>query len=185
MADQEKTKKNLKADNNTFKEDVKKAAIYSSSWTILTAFLSLIPLILIFAISGLRKDINYGVFNAIQDGSLLLFIMAMTTAITVDYHFTVNLDLSQWLKSVIFTLFPFVIGVFIAGFYSILYISDENQINQSILIAFSYIAIVFALIYSFCAKLVIFFGERNFSKTTSDEKTNMLLTKDLHSDDTK
>lgn len=98
MADQEKTKKNLKADNNTFKEEVKKAAIYSFSWTILTAFLSLIPLILIFAISGLRKDINYGVFNAIQDGSLLLFMMAITTAITVIYHLSLNFYALQWIK---------------------------------------------------------------------------------------
>jgi len=107
-----------------------RAAIGSLIWTLLTSFLGLTQLWLTLGVSYVLIDKYYSLSVAIQDGSLLFFIMAIVTAITIDHHFTEISSIPHWAKSIMFTLFPLIIGVLATNLYVILYIADENQVNE-------------------------------------------------------
>jgi vacuolar-type H+-ATPase subunit I/STV1 len=141
--------------------NVKKAAIASLSWTFLTTFLGLIQVWITMVISYLLKNKEYNLRVALEEGSLLFFIMAVTIAITIDYHFSENIHLPQWIRSVMFTLLPFLIGILVTALYSTLYIADENELNQSAFIATQSFLIGLTILYAFIAKLLIFLYEES------------------------
>jgi hypothetical protein len=87
--------------------------------------------------------------------------MAVTIAITIDYHFSENIHLPQWIRSVMFTLLPFLIGILVTALYSTLYIADENELNQSAFIATQSFLIGLTILYAFIAKLLIFLYEES------------------------
>lgn len=85
--------------------------------------------------------------------------MGVTTAITIDYHFIEDFKISHWVRSVMFTFFPFLIGIFVAGLYVTLYIADKNQINESAAMYAQFAVIVLTIIYALSAKFVMFLHE--------------------------
>lgn len=139
--------------------DLMKAALDSLNWTVLTTFLGLIQLWITVIISYLLTNKEYNFYSPFQDGSLLFFIMAVTTAITIDYHFTKNINLPQWAKSVVFTLFPFLIGILVTALYSTFYIADDNELHLSGFMVIQYFVIGCTIIYVFVAKFLMFLEE--------------------------
>jgi len=102
-------------------------------------------------------------WGALQEGVLLFFIMVMTTVITVDYHFTNELPISQWIRGIIFTVFPFMIGVFVSGLYVALYISDSSQVDRPALVLIQSVIIILTIIYALIAKYIMFFHEETYT----------------------
>ena len=137
-----------------FRQNIKKSIQRSLSWTILTTLLGLIQLWITICVSYVLTHISYSMWGALQEGALLFFIMAVTTAITVDYHFTAELPISQSIRGIIFTLFPFLIGVFVTALYVTLYISDSSKVDRPALLTITY-----ALI----AKTIMFFHEETYT----------------------
>jgi len=58
-----------------------------------------------------------------------------------------------------FTVFPFMIGVFVSGLYVALYISDPSQVDRAALVLIQSVIITFTIIYALIAKAIMFFYE--------------------------
>lgn len=146
-----------------FRQNIKKSIQRSLSWTILTTLLGLIQLWITICVSYVLTHISYSMWGALQEGALLFFIMAVTTAITVDYHFTSELRISQSIRGIMFTVFPFMIGVFVSGLYVALYISDPSKVNRPALVLIQCGIITLTIIYALIAKAIMFFHEETYT----------------------
>ena len=142
-----------------FRQNIKKSVQRSFTWTLLTTLLGLIQLWITISVSYVLTHISYSMWGALQEGALLFFIMAITTAITTDYHFTNEFRIPQWIRGIIFTLFPFLIGVFVSGIYVALYISDPSQIDRPRLVLIQCAIIILTIMYALAAKSIMFFYE--------------------------
>lgn len=146
-------------DKHILRQNIKKSVQRSFSWTILTTLLGLIQLWITICVSYVLTHISYTMWDALQEGILLFFIMVMTTIITVDYHFTNELPVSQWITDVMFTLFPCLIGLFVSALYVTLYISDPSQVDRAALLLIQGVMIAFTIIYALISKAIMFFYE--------------------------
>lgn len=140
------------------------ALIKGMIWTLLTAMFGLIPVWLTFGISIITKNRDYSLSQAVQDGSLLFFVMAITTAITVDYYFSKDIDISGWVNKIMFTMYPFVIGIVITYLYSTLYLVSQPEIHVGIVSQIQYLLIAATLLYATIAKYVMFLDEEKNHK---------------------
>lgn len=94
-------------------------------WVLFTSFFGLIQVWATMMISYIRTDKNYSFLTAIQEGDLLFFIMALVAAITIDFYFSENLNVSNKLIAFIFILTPILISVFSIILYSLFYIDKD------------------------------------------------------------
>lgn len=140
------------------------ALIKGMVWTLLTAMFGLIPIWLTFGISIITKNRDYNFSQAVQDGSLLFFVMAITTAITVDYYFSKDIDISGWVNKIMFTMYPFVIGIVITYLYSTLYLVSQSEIHVGIVSQIQYSLIGTTILYAMLAKSLMFFDEEKNHK---------------------
>lgn len=137
-----------------------KAAIYSFSWTLLTAFFGLFQFWVTLGISAIIKTKHYSLADAIQEGSLLFFIMAVNTAITIDYYFIKDFKISPALERVIFNLLPSLILLIVIVLYVPLYIVPYDEVDQLTLMIAHRIVIGLIFIHAFIAKIMMYLHER-------------------------
>jgi hypothetical protein len=149
---------NSKDNNRTTAHILIKSAFLSLIWNFLTIFLGLLQLWITVGISYIVTTQDYTISDALQEGALLFFIMAVIAAITVDYHF-VDLPIMTIFKGFMFTLFPLIIGIFVTVLYVTLYLVDEKLIDKEVVSLFQYILIILTVIYAMMAKFIMFFYE--------------------------
>lgn len=136
-----------------------KAFIASLMWTLLTSLFGLTQVWVTIIVSYIRIDKSYSFSTAFQDGSLLFFVMALVTAITIDYNFSENLQIPQVLRSLVFTVTPLIIGILSIGVYVSLYTADKGEVDHESMANIQIIIIILTLLYALGAKLIIFFNK--------------------------
>ncbi|MGB0385124.1 MAG: hypothetical protein ACPGWR_09900 [Ardenticatenaceae bacterium] len=144
---------------NKKNHDFIKAVIASLMWTLLTSLFGLTQVWVTIVVSYVRIDKSYSFWAAFQDGSLLFFVMALVTAITIDYNFSENLQIPQALRSLVFTVTPLIIGILSIGVYVSLYTADEGQLDYESLANIQIIIIILTWLYALGAKFLIFFNK--------------------------
>ena len=103
----------------------------------------------------------YSFSIAVQEGSLLFFIIALVIAITIDYHFTDLLPIPKRLSSYVFTFFPMIICGVATFLYATRYLSDNNQLNADAFARVQYGILFMTVLYSLMAKFVMFFYQES------------------------
>lgn len=144
---------------NKKNHDFIKAVIASLMWTLLTSLFGLTQVWVTIIVSYVRIDKSYSFSVAFQDGSLLFFVMALVTAITIDYNFSEDLQMPQALRSFVFTVTPLIIGILSIGVYVSLYTADEGQVDYETLANIQIVTIALTLLYALGAKFLIFFNK--------------------------
>lgn len=149
---------NSKDNNRNIAKILIKSVFLSLIWNFLTIFLGLLQLWITVGISYIVTTQTYTISDALQEGSLLFFIMAVIAAITIDYHF-VDIPIYPILKGLMFTFFPLIMGIIVIVLYVTLYIVDENLIDEEVVFVVQYTVIILTVIYAVIAKFLMFFYE--------------------------
>lgn len=139
---------------------MEKVFLNSLIWILFTSFFGLIQVWFTIIVSYVRIDKSYSFSIALEDGSLLFFIMALVAAVTIDYFFSEEKGDYKKLETFVFFITPMVISLLSTGLYVSLY-TDENKINIENFSDVQIGVIILAIIYAFSAKLIMFFYKEN------------------------
>lgn len=132
------------------------ALLASLAWTLIASVVGLTQLWVTILIFSFDKNKGYDYWQTIRDGSLLFFVMAIMTAIVVDYYFDYSMKFRRWLEGLVFSLFPFITGVFVATSYAALHLIESESINDSIALQMQAYAIAMTIIYALVVKFLHF-----------------------------
>lgn len=134
------------------------ALINSITWTVLVTGLGLIQFWITIGVSYIVKTKTYSLSDALQEGTLLFFIMAITTAITIDYYFAEELDIPKWANSILFMYYPLTIAIFVTVIYVLLYVINQEELDKSAIAVSQYGVIASTIAYALIAKFIMFFN---------------------------
>lgn len=138
-----------------------KCIINSLIWVLFTSFFGLIQVWFTIIMSYVRIDKSYSFSIALEDGSLLFFIMALVAAVTIDYSFSRIEAIPKQIETFIFFMTPMTISLLSTGLYVSLYTSDKDQLNIENFSDVQIVVIILAIIYAFSAKFIMFFYKDN------------------------
>jgi hypothetical protein len=136
-----------------------KSFLNSLIWILFTSFFGLIQVWFTIIVSYVRIDKIYSFSIALEDGSLLFFIMALVAAVTIDYFFSEEKGDYKKLETFVFFITPMVISLLSTGLYVSLYTSDKDKLDIENFSKIQIGVIILAIIYAFSAKFLMFFKE--------------------------
>jgi len=139
--------------NNFFKILLK-----SSTWTLLTTFVGLLQVWISMALNCFTSiKISYG--SIISNGSLLFFVAAIVTTITIDFYFS-KIDLPKLTLGIMFCFFPIIILCITVAMIIISFCNENYRIiDLENMTKVEYAIIFMTLLYAISGKYIVYDGE--------------------------
>jgi hypothetical protein len=126
----------------------------SVTWTLLSAFIGLAQIVLLYALTRLVKTAVFP--DIIRDGVLLFVAMAFIAGITLDYWVGNEPGLPRWGVGLLFALFPFLIGFFVAGSYVAMFLVSPTDVNYDVCRSAQYWALAVSFLYAIVCKFMVY-----------------------------
>jgi tetratricopeptide (TPR) repeat protein len=132
---------------------IQQALVKSVIWIIGIFFLGLSPLWLFLLTDLVTPSNNFHIEKFIIDGSLLFFVTAIVSSITIDYLLSMKTVCCGLYEIILFIIFPLLILSFCVALFYILYSTGINGIEEIKLLYSTQKGILFAtFLYSFFVK---------------------------------
>jgi hypothetical protein len=132
-------------------------------WVFLVSFFSLLQLLFFVSCSLILSDCKFEFIRVLTDGLLIFFATALVSSITIDYHFSEDVQNSlngkhKWLASLLFTFFPmFILSISLVSFGVIFQIGiDLERVDKYWLTISQFVIIASAVFYAIISKTIFF-----------------------------